>query len=112
MREAANKNLFHRIEQAVGGSRVIACDVGVDARQVLPDDSRMTLNPQGFMSLDAAFLTRSFQSGSSVENGPLMRSANTRGARMLPGGFFTIFVDKAVRHQRSIPSFLRVFFGG
>ena len=70
------KDLFYRIENAVGSSRVIACNVGVDARQVLLEDSRMTLDPQGFASLDAAFLTRSFQSGSSGANGPRRRSAN------------------------------------
>lgn len=78
LRRDVCKGLLHRIEHAVSGCRIIARNMGMDARQVIFDDRRMPFDPQASVRLADALRTRSFQSGSSGANGPAIRSISTR----------------------------------
>ena len=49
----------HRIEHTLGGSRIAACDVGMEVRQIILDDRRMPLDSHASVRLAAALRTRS-----------------------------------------------------
>jgi hypothetical protein len=74
------EGLRHRIEHTLGGSRIIARNVGLDARQVIIDDRWVPFDPHAYARLAAVPRTESFQSGSSGANGPDIRSVRTRSS--------------------------------